>query len=493
MKKNTSLPQLVSRLLLSVLLSNSFAVLWAADSPFHVKPDLFDPLEPDSLGLLTAPGTETIRVFSPADTTDKYSNGVVMTAFKDRLYCQWQSSASDEDAADTWVAFSRSEDGINWSTPDTLAPSIDNGYCSSGGWWVNGDTLVAFINVWPATVIPRGGYTFFSHSTDGITWSAMEPVRMANGDTLKGIFEQDPHALPDGRIVNAAHLQPGLIISPIYTDDPSGIRGWVKAEFTNLESTGISRAIEPSWYLRSDDTLVMIFRDQNSTYKKLASMSGDRGESWTPLELTEMPDARTKQSAGNIGDSTAFMAGNPVNNKTRIPLVVTLSREGYYFNTAFVLRKGGEGIQELRYEGQAKRLGYHYPKTMIWKDTMYVSYSTNKEDVEYTRIPVASFELDTSTYHPEPEPEMLRSSTNREAIDIVIRENNRVRISVPEYRGTGTIRIFDMNGRLLHSCRMENVITEIDMDPFSRGNCIIEVRTDKDRKAMIYPCQGPRP
>jgi hypothetical protein len=370
----------------------------ATDPPFAIKNGLFDHTQPDNLGLTTAEGTETITIFRPDSLTDHFSNGVVMTFFKGYFYCQWQSSAKDEDAQDTWVAYSRSQDGKNWTAPMTLAPTIDGGFRSSGGWWVTEDTLVAYINVWPADVSPRGGYASYTTSIDGLTWSEIKPLLMANGDTLKGIFEQDPHALPDGRIISAAHFQPGLIVSPVYTDDPSGIRGWIRADFSNLSISGnISREIEPSWFLNSEDTIVMTFRDQNSSYRRLASVSGDRGESWSTAVLTDMPDSRSKQSAGNIGDSTAFMVGNPADNKTRIPLAVTLSRDGKFFNTAYVLRQGGEDLQELIYAGQAKRAGYHYPKSMIWQDYLYVSYSTNKEDVEYTRVPLASLILDTST------------------------------------------------------------------------------------------------
>ena len=369
----------------------------ADDPPFTVKTDLFDQTNTVNLGLEIAAGTETITVFAPSDSTDKFSNGVVLKGFKGMLYCQWQSAAKDEDAQDTWVAYSRSQDGLNWSDPETLAVSIEDGYCSSGGWWVSGDTLAGYVNVWPSSVSPRGGYTCYTASTDGSTWTPMQPVMMANGDTLNGIFEQDPHALPDGRVINAAHFQPGINVCPIYTDDPSGLRGWIKADFTNLSTGSVSREIEPSWYLRSDGIMVMTFRDQNSTYFRLASMSEDRGESWTTPALTNMPDSRSKQSAGNLPDGSAFLVGNPVNNKTRIPLAVTLSKDGKFFNRAYVLRQGGEHIQALRYSGTAKRSGYHYPKTIIWQDYLCVSYATNKEDVEYTRVPLASLEIDTST------------------------------------------------------------------------------------------------
>jgi len=377
-------------------------LLWntaqTADPPFTVKIGLFDQTKPDNLGLSKAVGTETITIFHPSDSTNHFSNGVVMTGFKGWLYCQWQSSSQNEDTPDTWVAYSRSQDGRIWSSPMTLSAARTDGFSSSGGWWIAGDTLVAYINIWPSTVSPRGGVTYYTKSADGLTWSALEPLLMANGDTLKGIFEQDPHALPDGRIINAAHFQPGLIVSPIYTDDPSGIRGWTRASFTNLSiSGGVSREMEPSWFLRSDSAVVMTFRDQSGTYRRLASVSVDRGQHWSTAILTDMPDSRAKQSAGNLPDGTAFMVGNPVNSKIRIPLAVVLSRYGKVFNTAYLLRQGGSELQVQHYAGTSKTLGYSYPKSMVWQGNLYVAYSTNKEDVEYTRVPLTNLKLDTIT------------------------------------------------------------------------------------------------
>ncbi len=454
----------------------------ADNPPFTILTDLFDQADTDSLGLTTAEGTETVTVFAPVDSTDHFSNGVVMTVFKDYFYCQWQSSATDEDAQDTWVAYSRSEDGKDWSSPMVIAPSIANGYCSSGGWWVAGDTLVAYINVWPANVSPRGGYAYYSTSTDGLAWSPMKPLLMANGDSLEGIFEQDPHALPDGRIIGAAHFQPGLIVSPVYTDDPSGIRGWTRANYTNLSINGdISRELEPSWFLRSDDTLVMTFRDQNSTYFRLASVSGDRGENWSTAVLTNMPDSRAKQSAGNLPDGTAYMVGNPVNNKTRIPLAIALSHDGKYFNTAYILRKGGDGIQALRYEGTAKRLGYHYPKSMVWQDYIYVSYATNKEDVEYTRVPLESLILGNDTVTSTISPVLSESSK----INIRYEGDGMILVSQQDYPGGGLVNVFNLNGQLIFSDKMKNGEIYFDMKQYPAGNYIIDVRTNAGREAVL--------
>jgi hypothetical protein len=75
--------------------------------------------------------------------------------------------------------------------------------------------------------------------------------------------------------------------------------------------------------------------------------------------------------------------------RPRVPLAITLSRDGRAFERAFLLR-GQQDLQPLRHEGQYKRPGYHYPKSVIWKDHLYVAYATNKEDVQLTRVPLAS-------------------------------------------------------------------------------------------------------
>ena len=53
----------------------------------------------------------SFTVFTPNDASDHYANGVVLTAFRGQLYCMWQSSPTDEDSDDTWVAYSCSADG----------------------------------------------------------------------------------------------------------------------------------------------------------------------------------------------------------------------------------------------------------------------------------------------------------------------------------------------------------------------------------------------
>ncbi len=339
-------------------------------------------------GLGQTDNVKTVTIFKATEHTDHYANGAVMTAFKGSMYCMWQSSPKDEDSDDTWVAYSTSNDeGMTWSEPQTLAVANDDYYFTSGGWLVRGDTLIAFINTWQKGLEPRGGKANYLMSTDGKVWSQMLPVRMADGNVMEGVLEQDPYTLPDGRIIGASHFMPGLHVCPIYTDDPKGVSGWRKGLFESEDCGKHSREIEPSQYMQPDGTLVMLFRDQKSSFRKLASTSKDRGVSWSKPIVTDFPDARTKQCAGNLPDGTSYMVSCPSNDKSRWPLVLQLSKDGKVFDKTIILRSGSStDLPQRRYDGKYKTFGYNYPKAMTYNNKLYVSYTINKEDVECTIV-----------------------------------------------------------------------------------------------------------
>lgn len=371
------------------LLAASVFCAEADDRIPQLKEGVIDTTQHATLGLPSCPEAKTVTIFSPSDTTHHYANGVVMTAFRGTLYCMWQSSLTDEDAPETCVMYSRSlDEGLTWTPPELLAAATDSCHFTSGGWLASTDTLVAYLNCWPRDLLPVGGYTYYIYTTDGSRWSSPSPVMMADGEPMPGIIEQDPYPLPDGRIIGAVHFQPGLHVCPVYTDHPTGTSGWQRGRFDYHDRGNQSRELEPSIYRQSDGTLVMVFRDQGSSYRKMASLSSDRGASWTEPVVTNIPDARVKQSAGNLPDGTAYLVGNPTGTKRRYPLAVLFSTDGIRFDRALLLRSGDNDLQPQRYPGKAKTLGYSYPKSMVHNGKLYVCYATNKEDVECTILPI---------------------------------------------------------------------------------------------------------
>lgn len=371
---------------LSLTSNASWSEEIAASPILYMQPGLL-PFDNDLLVAL--PQTEKAthyRVFKAIENQAQYNHGAVLFHFNGQLFCQWQSSKRDEDGPDTHVLYSVSTDGRQWQPPRTLAAIRDDAIVTSGGWWSDGSTLVAFINVWPKQLSPKAGHTEYAKSRDGLNWSSFKPVTDATGKPLRGIIEQDLKALPSGRILTAFHRQPGLIATPYYTDDRLAISGWRAGKFNNLPYDGnISRELEPSWFHKHGGEIVMTFRDQAGSFKILAAQSDDNGASWTSAQITNVPDSRAKQSAGNLPDGTAFIVNNPTGNKTRLPLVMLLSRNGEEFNQAIVLR-GRDQLPAMRFAGKYKRKGYSYPKSYVWNNALWVSYAVNKEDIAVTRL-----------------------------------------------------------------------------------------------------------
>lgn len=326
---------------------------------------------------------QTFTVYSPDTDEDHYVNNAVVTHFKGKYYCMWQSSQKDEDSPDTHVCMSTSRNGRRWSRPEVLAHSTDSTFATPGGWMVHNDTLTAFINTF--TDIKHGGTAYYITSTDGRKWSERKRVMMADGTPMDGILEQDPHMIDDGRIVGAAHFKPGLKARPIYTDDLSGHGGW-KIGKIEMEDRGTqSRGIEPSLYIKPDGTLVMLFRDQASSFRKIASESKDRGETWSKPYLTDLIDSRSKQSAGNLTDGRAYIVSNPTGSKDRTILGIAFSADGEEFGEYRILRSPDD-LSIQKQQGRYKTLGYSYPKTFVHNDWIYISYSENKEKIMITII-----------------------------------------------------------------------------------------------------------
>ena len=172
------------------------------DYVLNVKDGLLDQNNKDTLSLSYPDGMENATVWKAQEEGDHYCNGVCIVKYKDKMYCQWQSSQTDEDAEDTHICYAVSSDGgKSWSEAKVLPAKIEGGYCSSGGWLATEENLVAYINFWPDDISPRGGYTYYVTSEDGENWSEPEQVTMADGTPLNAVFEQDPHILENGRIV----------------------------------------------------------------------------------------------------------------------------------------------------------------------------------------------------------------------------------------------------------------------------------------------------
>ena len=340
---------------------------------------LLDMADTLTLGLDRYPGAQFIEV-APASG---YANNVLLTRFRGRYYCMWQASDRDEDTPDTRVLYAVSPDGLSWEEPHLLAAPTDTTFATPGGWIRRADTLSAVINYVCSADRSRGGNAFFVTTADGSSWTSPRPLLMADGAPMQGILEQDPVLLPSGRTVGAAHFRPSLQPCPVYTDSPGALDGWHRAGFP----PGEGKPLEPSQFRRPDGSLVMLFRDQASSFRKLASLSFDDGLSWSAPALTSILDSRSKQCAGNLPDGRAFMVWNPALGKSRRLLALATSPDGVLFQRAWLLLGPGD-LPPRRFPGRYKTLGYSYPKAFVEPEALWIAFSVNKESVALLRLPL---------------------------------------------------------------------------------------------------------
>ena len=344
--------------------------------PIRTVESLFSREIPGTLGLPKIAGEHAL-LYQATEEDYKFCHHPNLVVYKNRLHAMWSNGLVGEDENGQRILACHSEDGLNWSEPKVLIEDPDGPdgrmACVAAGFHVSGDTLVAYYTaIVDKAPIHADNLLYARTSSDGETW--MEPRRIADG-----FFIERPRALPGGRLLmpgQFADSQPRLM----YTDAADGITGWQDGKIPHSDAFQFP---EPNWFRRPDGSVVMLFRTKNENDRLHAAVSADDGESWSEPLDTNFLDSTARFSAGSLPDGSVYIISNPGPHLVRIPLTITLSKDGVTFDRAFVIR--GEASKQ-RWEGLHKLAGWQYPSSLIWGDFLYVAYSINKEDVGITRI-----------------------------------------------------------------------------------------------------------
>ncbi|MBC8354362.1 MAG: exo-alpha-sialidase [Planctomycetes bacterium] len=346
--------------------------------PFRVAPGLFDANDLKTLGLRTVNGTHSL-LYQASDDDYKFCHHPNLVVFKNQLYCMWSNGLVHEDAPGQRILYSRSGDGVTWTKPELLTDDRQGkGICVAAGFHVIPNKLVAYYTA-------TGGENFHPDtalmartSLDGKKWS--QPLRVTSGFFIEG-----PQRLAGGRLLFAGEYvgdsRATMRMRFLFTNDRGGI-SQLQNVTVNPPELKVYGYTEPSFYLRPDGSVVATLRNYSGFLH--TSASTDNGETWSPVTQTNLPDSTARTSAGNLPDGTAYIINNSMPKQfDRSLLTIALSRDGKTFDRAWIVR--GEPTK-MRYEGRSKLDGWQYPHAVVWKDTLYVAYSINKEDVALTRI-----------------------------------------------------------------------------------------------------------
>jgi hypothetical protein len=301
----------------------------------------------------------------------------------------------DEDIPPCHVVYATSEDGFNWSKPRDLFPygqaynlrfyffHSKNGrmLAFSAGFFETDDILEAKKEILIVREITAdhklgevytlikpgpGSPPFFEKSNDkGFVEACREAVNN------KPLLEQQDYGVLLGDRKMKWH-------------DGKNWPGGEIGRFRDFWVFGKSQC----FYHRKDGTLVSISK------MGFVTLSKDEGETWSmPLVPEGLVGGSGKLWAQKTPDDRYAMIYIP-QISARYPMVITTSDDGITFRDMRVIH--GE-ISPQRYHGRAKGGGPQYlrgvaewggDKMSLHKDSIWVIYSLNKEDIWISRVPI---------------------------------------------------------------------------------------------------------
>ncbi len=335
---------------------------------------------------------ERSMIFQP-DGAWMYSHHPSITQYKNKFIAIWSNGMKDEDASGQRVVFATSTDFINWSAPKELAsPSAFDhntlNVLTSAGFHQYKDTLVAYFGEY--SPYRTNTHLWAKITTDGEHWSKRIDMKVPVNSN------HGPQVITGGRLIIS-----GNFTFP-YTDDPAGLRDWKMSSFyadslykednpatfyAPAAKNNLPPLCEGSFFETGDGVLHTMLRVTGKGWKgKLwLTESKDRGVSWSLPTEASFSDNDSKFHFGQLPDKRFYYVGIPdtINHYARTPLVISISKDGRFFNHHFIVADEG---YTLKNEGLYKGGQYGYPHTMVVGKYMYVIISRQKEAVEVIRF-----------------------------------------------------------------------------------------------------------
>ncbi|MBI4903125.1 MAG: exo-alpha-sialidase [Acidobacteria bacterium] len=333
--------------------------------------------------LKPAPG-RTSTVYRAAEGQWQFNLHSYMAFHEGRFWAMWSSGRVDEDSSNQFIQYATSRDGHTWSEARSLAPDPD-GEDKPQRWiargiYVRDGKLTAL-----GALIESAAY---GQRGKGEVWSNLQLMHFIwNGKKWEtaGVFAPDcmnnyPPVKLGGR--SAMPCRDSRMDMHFLLSAAPG--QWSKVRIPSEPPN--HRMDEPTWYEAADGSVHMIIRDGTRSGYLLRSLSRDKGQTWSSPVRTNYPDATSKNCTGRLSTGAYYLINNP-HPKQRDPLAISFSPDGWVFDHPLSLRTGAP---PRRYGGKAKGSGsIQYPHAIEHNGSLWVIYSTNKEDIEIGEYPIA--------------------------------------------------------------------------------------------------------
>ncbi|MCC6294500.1 MAG: exo-alpha-sialidase [Bryobacterales bacterium] len=299
----------------------------------------------------------------------------------------WSSSGVHEEDPGQQVLYATSRDGHAWTESRVLAHDPD-GPSGPARWIARGLFLYEGRLTALAAYLESADY---GNRGRGAVWKNLRLIYLqwdSRAWKEAGVFAEDcMNNFAPGRLGARLAMvcrDRNMDVSMALLEDPARL-AWKRVALA--AGPPFDRMDEPTWYQDPSGLVHMIVRDNNRSRKLIRVLSRDGGATWSRPVLTNYPDATSKNFTGRLSNGWYYLINNPSPEK-RDPITISFSRDGWLFGHPLILRRGAA---PRRYEGRAKPSGsFQYPHAVEHNGSLWIIYSTNKEDIEISEYPVAT-------------------------------------------------------------------------------------------------------
>ncbi len=255
-----------------------------------------------------------------------------------------------------------------WSQPELVADGIVNDTLRYPCWNPvlfkrdNGDILLYY----KVGKDPRSWWGMYKISKDqGKTWSAAVKIP----DSLLGPIKNKPEKLKNGLILYPTSIETKEIWNVYIETSDQELNHWEKI---NIDNNGLN-AIQPTILFHKDGKIQLLCRSKEK--RVVETWSDDQGKTWTPLQLTSLPNNNSGLDAVTLKNGMQLLICNPI-EKGRNKIAVLASADGKNWDNLIVLEDQPKGE-------------FSYPAIIQAKDgTVHITYTYNRERIKYVKLKV---------------------------------------------------------------------------------------------------------
>ena len=209
----------------------------------------------------------------------------------------------------------------------------------------------------------------------GHTWSQPETLGRHHTDSIDypylGAIKNKPISV-GGRIIAPSSDESVRWQIHFELSDDGGTT-W---HYVSVPSSDTLISIQPAIITHADGTLQALCRTKNGYLS--TTYSHDGGLSWTPEQLTNIPNNNSGIDCVTIADGRFAMVYNPAGKERgkefgpRTPLTLALSNDGLLWTEVLTLEEGpGE---------------FSYPAVIADGDVLHIVYTWNRRKIKYVKV-----------------------------------------------------------------------------------------------------------